>query len=181
MEDERSTREGTGTAVGLRVVRSVTIDIASALEALRDPGWLGTPVMEDDPPPERRRILTDLELPILDGSSSGPIRKAAYLEIGLPRRHGDEVRADLAWRSSSFAPLFPVFEGEVRASPRQVSIDGAYLPPFGRLGLVMDRRILHLVARRTALALLARLVAGFAAQTTEVPRTAVGEPGPSGA
>jgi hypothetical protein len=38
-------------------------------------------------------------------------------------------------------------------------LDGLYSPPFGRLGLLIDRHILHVVAQRTAQAFLARLAA----------------------
>jgi hypothetical protein len=57
------------------------------------------------------------------------------------------------------APLFPVFAGHLRLTESSLVLEGRYAPPFGRLGLLIDERILHFVARRTAQAFLARLAA----------------------
>ncbi|HEY8870474.1 MAG TPA: hypothetical protein VIM30_13950 [Candidatus Limnocylindrales bacterium] len=145
------------TTVLLHVRRSGSIDRDRALRALADLSWLGRPT--DAPPghPELRRVATDLDLPILDASSPGPVRKATFVDFGPARRVGDRVLVDIAWRSATFAPLFPVFVGQLSISPDDVVLDGRYAPPLGTLGLLLDRALLHLVARRTAAALLARL------------------------
>lgn len=145
--------------VPLRVYRAVQIELRCALDALDDPSWLGRPI---DPPlghPEGRRIATDLELPILDGSGKGPIRKSALIDLGQAQIVDDSVLVEIAWRSASLAPFFPVFAGHLRISVTRLTLDGRYAPPFGKLGLLIDEALLHLVARRTAQAFLDRLAA----------------------
>jgi hypothetical protein len=67
------------------------------------------------------------------------------------------VLVEIAWRSASLAPLFPVFAGRLSISANDIVLDGRYAPPFGKLGLLLEQALLHLVARRTASALVARL------------------------
>lgn len=147
--------------VPLRVRRPGTIDLDRAILALGDLSWLGRPT--DGPPdrPQLRHVATDLDLPILDGSSTGPVRKAAFIDLGPARQVGDLVLVEIAWRSASFAPLFPVFAGQLSISANDIVLDGRYAPPVGRLGLLLDQALLHLVAQRTAGALVARLAMAF--------------------
>ncbi|MDO8484518.1 MAG: hypothetical protein Q7S35_06190 [Candidatus Limnocylindrales bacterium] len=145
--------------VPLRVARAVQIDLRCALDALDDPSWLGRLI---DPPlgrPKSRRIATDLELPILDGSGKGPIRKSALIDLGSAQSVDGSVLVEIAWRSDGLAPLFPVFAGHLQINADRLALDGRYAPPFGKLGIVIDGALLHLVARRTAQALLGRLAA----------------------
>jgi hypothetical protein len=135
---------------------AATIELERAERALADLRWLGQ-VMPSGDERGTRSVTTDLELPILDGSSPGPIRKSAILEIGPPRRAGEAVVVEIGWRSATLAPLFPVFSGRLVIRRAGLELDGRYAPPFGRLGLLLDRSLLHLVAGRTAAALLARL------------------------
>jgi len=143
--------------VPLRVARAVQIDLRCVLAALDDPSWLGRPIDLPLGHPERRRILTDLELPILDGSGTGSVRKSALVDLGPAQRVDGSVVVDVAWRSASLAPLFPVFAGRLQVSATRLALDGRYAPPFGKLGLLIDGALLHLVARRTAQAFLGRL------------------------
>jgi hypothetical protein len=134
---------------------AATIELERAERALADLRWLGQ-VMPSGDEGGTRSVRTDLELPILDGSSPGPIRKSAILDIGTPRRAGEAVVVEIGWRSATLAPLFPVFSGRLVVRPAGLELDGRYAPPFGRVGLLLDRSLLHLVAGRTAAALLAR-------------------------
>ena len=149
------------TTVPLLVRRFASVELERVIAALTDLSWLGRPT--DAPPdrPDLRRIATDLELPIRDGSATGPIRKATFIDIGQARIVGDHVFVEIAWQSAMFAPLFPVFAGTLRISGDDIVLDGRYAPPLGTLGLLLDRAILHFVARRTAGALLARLAKQF--------------------
>ena len=147
--------------VPLRVRRPGTIDLDRAILALGDLSWLGRPTNGPPDRPQLRHVATDLDLPILDGSSTGPVRKAAFIDLGPARQVGDLVLVEIAWRSASFAPLFPVFAGQLSISANDIVLDGRYAPPVGRLGLLLDQALLHLVARRTAGALVARLATAF--------------------
>ncbi len=159
METEAATSEL--VTVPLRVRRPGTIELDRVILALGDLSWLGRPT---DGPPDRsqvRHVATDLDLPILDGSSTGPVRKAAFIDLGPARQVGDLVLVEIAWRSASFAPLFPVFAGQLAISANDIVLDGRYAPPVGKLGLLLDHALLHLVAQRTAGALVARLATAF--------------------
>ncbi len=148
-------------AVPLNVRRPGSIDLERAILALSDLSWLGR--LTDGSPgyPHLRHVATDLDLPILDGSSRGPVQKAALIDLGPARQRGDRVLVEIAWRSASFAPLFPVFAGQLEISANDIVLDGCYAPPLGTLGLLIDKALLHLVARRTANALVARLAKRF--------------------
>lgn len=149
--------------VPLRVVHRASIDVARAIALLDDLSWLG-PLAEGtrEGPGNRRVVEVDLALPILDGSAPGPVYKAAFIGLGPIEPVADGLGLDIEWRSASLAPLFPVFVGRLQVLTTGLILDGRYAPPFGKLGLVIDRSLLHFVARRTAVALLARLASQFA-------------------
>jgi hypothetical protein len=147
--------------VPLHVRRPGSIDLDRAILALSDLSWLGRETGGLPDHPHLRQIATDLDLPILDGSSTGPVLKAAFIDLGPAQRVGDRVLVEIAWRSASFAPLFPVFAGQLSISADDIVLDGRYAPPLGTLGLLLDQALLHLVARRTAGALVARLAKEF--------------------
>lgn len=150
------------TLVRLSVARPAAIRLDRALDALGDVGWFGRPIEPEAASPGIRQLAADLELPITDGSGPGPIRKAALIDIGMPRVVGEHIVVDLGWRSATLAPLFPAFAGELRISATGLVLEGGYAPPFGRVGLVIDAALLNLVARRTAQAFLARVSEGLA-------------------
>lgn len=143
--------------VPLFVRRVAAIDLRGAESELRDLDWLGVP--HANSVELTRVITTELELPVLDGSSRGsPIRKSAIMEIGRPEVGEDAVAVDISWRSATLAPLFPVFVGRLVITSKDVTLDGRYAPPFGQIGLLIDRGLLQFVARRTGLALLGRFI-----------------------
>jgi hypothetical protein len=156
--DLASIGEGSAT-VRLRAARAAQIDLPCILDALDDPSWLGRPLEAPLGHPGSRRIATDLELLILDGSGKGSVRKSALIDLGPAQRVDGSVVVDIGWRSASLAPLFPVFAGRLQVSATRLAIDGRYAPPFGKVGLVIDGALLHLVAHRTAQAFLGRLAA----------------------
>lgn len=149
--------------VPLRVRRPGSFDLDRVKLALADLDWLGRSM--DRPPghPELRQVLTDLDLPILDGHSARPVRKAALVDLGSVRRVGRTLVVEVAWRSASFAMLFPVFAGQLSLSAHDIVLEGRYAPPLGTLGLLLDQGLLHVVARRTAGAFVARLAREFEA------------------
>ena len=146
-------------SVSLQLRVTGVVDISEATKALTEIFWLGT--IGPAGSGETRSVITELALPVLDGSSGSSIRKSAIMEIGLPASVGDTVAADISWRSASFAPLFPVFAGRLLVTDHDVALVGRYAPPFGQIGLLIDRGLLHVVARRTALALLGRFADRF--------------------
>jgi hypothetical protein len=148
--------------VPLLVSHPAQVDLSRALDELTNLDWLG-PAVTDPPGREGvRRTRAVLDLPVFDGSAPSPIRKAALIDVGTPHAQGDAVILDIGWQSDSIAPLFPVFAGQLRITSTSLVLSGRYAPPFGRLGLLVDVRILHFVARRTAQAFLARVAARIA-------------------
>jgi hypothetical protein len=147
--------------VPLHVRRLQSIDLDRATRALGDLSWLGPSIDQSPDRPHVRRVATVLDLPIHDGSSTRPVQKAALVDIWSVRRVDDRLLVEIAWRSASFAPLFPVFAGELSISPTGIILDGRYAPPLGTLGLLIDRALLHLAARRTATALVTRMAMEF--------------------
>ena len=149
------------TTVPLLVRRPGGVDLDRAVSVLSDLAWLGRPVAAPEEHPDLRRIATALELPIRDGSATGPVRQATFIDVGQAQPVGDHLFVEISWQAATFAPLFPVFAGQLRISTDDIVIDGRYAPPLGTFGLLMDRALLHFVARRTAAALLERLANGF--------------------
>jgi hypothetical protein len=149
------------TTVPLLAWRLGSFEIDRVMAEMDDLSWLGRPAAGQRDHQGLRRIATDLEMPIRSGSATGPVRVATYIDLGPPRVVGEHVLVEIAWHSALFAPLFPLFAGVLRASAGDIVLDGRYAPPLGRLGLLLDQAILHLVARRTAQALLGRLANKF--------------------
>lgn len=150
---------GAPASIHLRVARAGKFDVDAAGLALTDLAWLGRPADGLEGQPGARRIAVDLELPVRDGSSPSPVRKAALIDLGQPQVEDAGFTLAVSWQSATLAPLFPVFIGQLRVGPSGLVVDGRYTPPFGRLGLVIDATLLRFVARRTAQAFLERVAA----------------------
>ncbi len=98
-----------------------------------------------------RRFAVDLRFRVGPGDVSLlTFRKAALLDLGSPHRGADGWVTEIGWRASGAAPLFPVFSGQLKIGPIQLTIDGLYAPPGGSLGRIADRVLLHIAAQATA-------------------------------
>lgn len=128
-------------------------DVAAAIEDGRLP-WTRVP----DPAPGLHRFALDLRVP-LGSADRGLVtfRKAAYLDLGSITATTRGWSADIGWRASTFAPLFPVFAGRLTLESGSSRVDGIYAPPGGIVGRTADRALLHLAANRTARWVLAEL------------------------
>lgn len=162
MTTESETSASDPGTVRLAAAHRAAIDLGRAIEALANLDWLGVAQANPSPAGEGHRVTTVLALEVADGSSAGPIRKSALVDIGPVNPTDAAVSLDVGWQSDSIAPLFPVFAGRLEISPDGLFLEGRYAPPFGRLGLLIDERILHFIARRTAEAFLARLATRMA-------------------
>jgi hypothetical protein len=127
--------------------------LAWAIRAAR--AWLGPEV--DDAPAGMHRHAADLRLRVSDHPSLVTFRKAAYVDVGAVTPLGDGWEADIGWRASTLAPLFPVFSGTIVARDDELTLSGWYAPPGGSVGRVADRALLHIAAEGTARWLLAAL------------------------
>ena len=144
----------------LRVHRAGPLDVRRLCPLLVDTTWLGQVVDVDGLPPETTRYLTDLVLPLPPDGRLLSLHKAAFVDVGpLVTRSDGGCDVDLAWRSASLAPLFPVFAGHLSARSSGLTIEGHYAPPGGFVGRTADRMLLHTAARGTARWFLGHLAA----------------------
>jgi hypothetical protein len=134
----------------LRLIQPTAIDLAAAARLLNHEAadWLGTPVPA--PHPGSHRFLTDLNLPIREHAPSLTFKKAAFVDLGEMRRTADGCEVEIGWRSSSLAPLFPVFAGKLILRPNELLLEGYYAPPGGEIGAALDKAFLNIAARGTA-------------------------------
>jgi len=150
--------------VRLRVRRLVALDPAAVCRALAEAPWLGQEVAATDAPPGARRYLTDLVFPLPPDGRLLSLRKAALVDIGpsSPRPEGG-CEIDIAWRSATLAPLFPVFAGRLDVSSGGLILEGNYAPPGGALGRAADHMLLHTAASGTARWFLAHILSAVGA------------------
>jgi hypothetical protein len=156
---ERSAATMSPAVARLRVTRATTAGPARMYDALEEPSWLGRVVDGTPDRPDLRRVETDLAFDLTEEHRTLTFRKAAYVDIGQPRRTTDGCVAEVSWRASTFAPLFPIFAGTVELRRGQLILEGVYAPPGGGVGLLVDRGFLRGFAQRTASWFLARVSA----------------------
>ena len=129
------------------LVQAITIDRVPYAFGDEAPNWLGEPAGRSEG--GLARYLCDLELWV-SPERRGAFRKAAIVSIGVPSKIEDGWSIPLEWQAASLAPLFPVLVGSLVVQPDRLTIDGHYAPPFGVVGLLLDRGLLSIAAHRTA-------------------------------
>lgn len=143
---------GDGEFVPLRVSTRLRVDAGDVVAALigKDAAWLPG-ATELETVHDLRRFAVDLRFRVGPGDRSFlTFRKAALLDLGSPQRGTGGWAAEIGWRASGAAPLFPVFSGQLKIGPIQLMIEGLYAPPGGSLGRLADRVLLHTAAQATA-------------------------------
>jgi hypothetical protein len=153
------TDPGPASLVALRFSQAIEADPGRACEVFTEDeaAWLGTPV--ESAAPGVRRYLTDLSLPVRAGAPHLQFKKAAFVDVGPVTCGDDRCEVPISWRSSTLAPLFPVFSGLLTITPSEIRLEGFYAPPGGDVGLVLDKAFLNIAARGTARWFLARVIA----------------------
>ncbi len=152
-----------GPVARLSVTRILRADPAGLCRAFLDPGWLGGVIAGQGARPGLQRVETDLALSLTDDPRTLTFRKAAYVDLGVETTTDGSCVGVVEWRAATLAPLFPVFVGTVVARDGGLRIEGAYAPPGGGVGLLVDRGLLQHFARRTASWFLDRLIEELAA------------------
>ena len=129
------------------------MDLARVPDVLDAPEWLGEELDRDER--GTRRFATDL---VLGVGSERPVtfRRSMIVTLGPASRDADGWTIPLEWQAAALTPLFPVFVGRVRIESERVAIDGLYAPPFGIIGVAIDRALLGIAARATAKVVLGR-------------------------
>jgi hypothetical protein len=141
----------------LDVDRGGAVDLDAVCRALADPSWLGPIVDVSAARDDMRRFESDLAFSVDAGQRLLTFRKAAFIDVGRVSSTADGCSIIVAWQSASLAPLFPIFAGLVSADREGLHLRGAYEPPGGGIGVVIDRAFMHYFAKRTATWFLDRL------------------------
>ncbi len=131
--------------------------------------WLGERIEAPDAAegPLIRHFQVDLGMAALSGSDRPVFRKAAYVDLGPVEPTRDGWQASIGWRAATLAPLFPVFAGSLIRTADSLVLEGEYAPPGGELGIAVDRALLNIAARRTAVWLLHRIADALAEPARE--------------
>ena len=97
-----------------------------------------------------QRLLSEL------GFEVGKRRMARRIEVelGALRPMGGVTLLPIRWRAASHAGLFPGLDGQLEIAPigkttTQLCLSASYEPPFGLLGKIADRALMHRVAELT--------------------------------
>lgn len=148
-------------AIPLRFVQAISLDIERVcpLFSRYEADWLGTPIAPGRP--DSRRYVTDLSMPVRERAPHMTFKKAAYVDLGDVRPVEGGCEVDISWRSSTMAPLFPVFAGHLTVTSTELRLEGYYAPPGGEMGMVLDRAFLNIAARSTARWFLGRVAAAL--------------------
>jgi hypothetical protein len=105
------------------------------------------------------------------------VSKLVQVRFIGPVERGGTTTVWLRWEATGAAGgLFPALEADLILAAKghgetQVTLNGYYRPPFGRLGAGLDRAVMHRVASATIRALL-HSVAGALASPEHVPASA---------
>jgi hypothetical protein len=128
-------------------------------ELTRDPGsWL--PGLAGDARAEGERRMAEV------GFGRGVrIEREVAVEVGLPAGIGAKRLLPIRWHPTG-AALLPALDGELEVAPvgahrTQLSMTASYTPPFGLLGRVADRALMHRVAEATVKDFVDRVAEGL--------------------
>jgi hypothetical protein len=97
------------------------------------------------------------------------LSKLVRVSFADPARRGSTITVPLRWEATGAAgELFPVLDADLVMAQHGdgqtlLALTGSYRPPFGRVGAVLDRAILH----RLATATIRSLLDGLAGAITE--------------
>ena len=88
------------------------------------------------------------------GPPGARIGKRVELQFGEPVRFPSKTVLPMSWKLAGLEGLFPELEADIEVGQlgperTQLSISARYTPPFGSLGRVLDRALLHRVAEAT--------------------------------
>lgn len=131
----------------IRIPARIDLGRVPAVVGAPEAPWLGERLPDDER--AERRFACDLELGV-GTDRRVAFRKSAIVSLGTPTHVDGGWQVPIEWRAASLAPLFPVYVGTLVLQPERVALLGYYAPPFGDLGVALDRVALGLGARRVA-------------------------------
>jgi hypothetical protein len=108
-----------------------------------------------------------------------PVYKHVHLRIderpsALP---ADRLMLPVSWEAAGGPPIFPKMEGTVHVEPdgqgTKITLNALYDPPFGPIGQLLDRAVMHRLAQITLLDFVERLASAIATQLDKVRPDAI--------
>jgi hypothetical protein len=82
------------------------------------------------------------------------VERSVLVTVGVPIRMAFKTLLPVSWRPSHAEALLPAMDAEFEVAPMggdrtQLAMTARYTPPFGLVGRVADRALLHRVAEAT--------------------------------
>lgn len=111
------------------------------------------------------RLLSEVGFSFDDGQWIG---KQVEIELGPPLHFSARTALPLTWTATGPEHLFPSLDADLEIASlgpnrTQFAISARYRPPFGGVGRVLDRALLHRVAEATIKDFLDRVAEAIAA------------------
>lgn len=109
-----------------------------------------------------------------------PVYKKVKLQIGQSTTNVTSrgIMLPVSWKAVGGPPIFPQMEGTLHVEPAPggttLWLNARYDPPFGQLGVLIDRAVMHRMAEITMTDFVQRLAAAL---TSELEKA---RPGPQG-
>ena len=82
------------------------------------------------------------------------VGRSVLVTVGRPARVESKTLLPISWRPASGEAMLPPMDAEIEVAPMgsrttQIAMTAHYTPPFGLLGRVADRALMHRVAEAT--------------------------------
>jgi hypothetical protein len=82
------------------------------------------------------------------------VGRSVLVTVGRPARVESKTLLPISWRPASGEAMLPPMDAEIEVAPMgsettQLAMTARYSPPFGLLGRVADRALMHRVAEAT--------------------------------
>jgi hypothetical protein len=95
------------------------------------------------------------------------VGRSVVVTVGEPARMQFKTLLPVSWRPAHAEALLPAMDAEIEVAPMgrmqtQLAMTASYTPPFGLVGRVADRALLHRVAEATVKDFLDRVAARLA-------------------
>jgi hypothetical protein len=145
------------------------LDLPLSFDEVRDTllaspeAWV--PGLARDADDRGERLLAEVGFSFDDGHRVG---KRVEIELGSPLHFPAKTTLPLTWTATGTQRLFPSLDADMEIASlgpnrTQLAISARYRPPFGGVGHVLDRALLHRVAEATIKDFLDRVAEAIAA------------------
>lgn len=109
-----------------------------------------------------------------------PVYKQVRLHVGAAPEllREDRVMLPVSWETAGGPPIFPKMAGTLHVEPAgpeltRITLNATYDPPLGALGALIDRSLMHRLARMTMMDFVERLAHVVAGRLEAEARTQV--------